>query len=452
MVGLHGEFDSTANAINVFGEGDPRKFAPALRRIIDRVRAQGATNVIWCWRPTGNNLTVSGSVISGLSLEVMYPGDQYTDWICADRYDTTLSHGSALNTYNTYFNWIAAGNLAGNTGTGGHNYPAGTGVNKARGILETGVGDTVSDSARAAWINTVPAGCAALNIKFWLWFNAAGTLRTFIDPATFPLTCLAMQAIGASSFFSRTGTGSIKIPKMGVNGSGHTILENSGFVSINKMRLHGVATHKSTAAIPSIYWYTIDASLRRDQVIEGYESFIWTERYSAYGDFQIVMKSTLANRRLLAVDTLIGMNGSYRVMKVRTISDDTDNTGQRNITITGKSLEAILDDRVAVPNLLGSTLTPNWILTGTPGDIARAMFNGVCVFKVLDSLDSIDFYTPGTLLPEGNIGEPANIITIVASPDTLYNSIKQICDAYNLGFRLIKDGDTGKLYFRDLRR
>jgi hypothetical protein len=35
-------------------------------------------------------------------------------------------------------------------------------------------------------------------------------------------------------------------------------------------------------------WYTLDDALRRDQVIEEFNSFIWTERYSAWGDFQII--------------------------------------------------------------------------------------------------------------------------------------------------------------------
>ena len=194
-------------------------------------------------------------------------------------------------------------------------------------------------------------------------------------------------------------------------------------------------------------WYTLDASLRRNQVIEGYKSFIWTERYSAAGDFQIVTRSSFANRQLLAADTWIGKAGSDYVMKVQTISDDTAADGSRMMTVTGMSLEKLLDDRVAMGVLSDTTTVPNWVLTGTPGDVAREMFTQVCVAGVLNPLDTIPFYTPGTLLHAGNIAEPPGVITVTVTPDTLYNSLKSICDTYNLGFRLVRNGDLSEVYF-----
>ena len=196
-----------------------------------------------------------------------------------------------------------------------------------------------------------------------------------------------------------------------------------------------------------IEWYTLDNSLRKAHVIEGFESFIWTERYSSIGDFQIVTKSTFENRTLLAPKTRITMAGSTYVMTVETVSDDTADDGKRNITVTGSSMEALLDDRVAMPAIGDLAETPVWTLTGTPGDIIRQMFHEICVFTVLDPLDTIPFYTDGTLLPSGNLGESADIITVSAAPDTLYNTIKKIADTYSMGFRLVRNGELGQIYF-----
>lgn len=196
-----------------------------------------------------------------------------------------------------------------------------------------------------------------------------------------------------------------------------------------------------------MYWYTLDDSLRRSQVIEGYNSFIWTERYSAFGDFQIVTQSTFQNRQLLAPKTWISMNGSYRVMIVDTVADTTGADGSRNITVTGRSLEALLLDRVGMPALASTTTTPNWVLTGTPGNIAREMFHQICVLGALSQQDSVPFYTIGSLLPNGSIAEPNQLLTISAQPDMLYNQIQQVCNAYGLGFRLVKNGDKGQVYF-----
>jgi hypothetical protein len=202
----------------------------------------------------------------------------------------------------------------------------------------------------------------------------------------------------------------------------------------------------------SYEWYTLDDSLRRDTVIEDFESFIWTERYSAAGEFQIITKSTFQSRRLLSVGTRIVRKVTYSnepqyVMTIETVSDEIDESGVHNLTVTGTSLEALLDDRVAMPSLTDTTTQPNWVITGTPGDIVREMFTTVCVTGALSANDTIPFYHSGTLLPAGGIPEDSSTITVTAEPDTLYNTIKKICDTYFLGFRLVRNGEHGQIYF-----
>jgi hypothetical protein len=194
-------------------------------------------------------------------------------------------------------------------------------------------------------------------------------------------------------------------------------------------------------------WFTLDSSLRRDQLIEGFESIIWTERYSDLGDVTIVTKSTYANRTLLSPGTRISKTGSTYVAVLDTIDDDTDQEGKRMITVTGKMFENILNDRMAMPALSNLAETPAWTVTGTPGDIVRQMFHEICVYGVLSALDTIPFFTEGTLLPAGNLPEPSDVVTISAPPDTLFNTIKKICDTFGLGFRFAKNGDLGEIYF-----
>lgn len=195
-------------------------------------------------------------------------------------------------------------------------------------------------------------------------------------------------------------------------------------------------------------WFTLDASLRRSQLIEGYTSSIWTERYNTAGDFQIVIKSTPQSRALLTPGTRLGLNMSKYVMVVDTVDDKTDDqTNERNITVTGKSLENMFNDRVAMPAISDTTTNPNWVVTGKPGDVIRYMVNQICVVCILDEHDTIPFYRLGILLPPGNIPEPSDSIVITAQPDTLYNTITQIASTYGLGFRLIRNGDAGEIFF-----
>jgi hypothetical protein len=76
------------------------------------------------------------------------------------------------------------------------------------------------------------------------------------------------------------------------------------------------------------------------------------------------------------------------------------------------------------------------------------VFNISCAGgSVFNGNDTIPFYVDGTLLPHGSIAEPTNTPTIFPKPDTVYNTLKSLCDPYNLGFRLVRDGDNSKVYF-----
>lgn len=194
-------------------------------------------------------------------------------------------------------------------------------------------------------------------------------------------------------------------------------------------------------------WYTLDSSLRRDTVIEGFESFLWTERYWDCGDFQIIAKSTYANRTLLTPGTWISRKGSTYVAIVDTVVDQTAEDGTRNLTVTGKMLEWLLNDRVAFSAITDTTTTPNWTITDTPGNICRYIFKLICVDGILNESDTIPFYTTGTLLPAGGIAEESESITVTITPNTVFSVIQQICQTYFLGFRFVKNEDLGQIYF-----
>lgn len=194
-------------------------------------------------------------------------------------------------------------------------------------------------------------------------------------------------------------------------------------------------------------WFTLNESLQRAEVIEGYESFVWTERYAEWGDFEILVNSEQSYRSLLQPGVRIGMNGSYYTMTVESVVDEIATDGVKKLTITGRSMEAILNDRVAYSAVDDLTAKPKWTLTGKPADIMRSMFNSICVTHVLDANDGIPFYTTGRLLPVGSIPEPTETVTMDFDPDSLYNDLVAVATIWPLGFRLVRDGDTGHVYF-----
>jgi hypothetical protein len=193
--------------------------------------------------------------------------------------------------------------------------------------------------------------------------------------------------------------------------------------------------------------YVLDSLLRREHVIDKFESLIWTERMRAYGDFELILDSILENKTRITAGSKLAMNESYRVMIAETIEDTTDSQGEAKLKIKGRSLEAILLDRIAKPTLSDLTTTPKWVITDTPANIARKIFHDICVLGLLDPGDIIPFVIEGSIFPEDTIGEPSEIITVEIEPTTVYDAIKNLCELYDMGFRLVRNFDTSQLYW-----
>lgn len=193
--------------------------------------------------------------------------------------------------------------------------------------------------------------------------------------------------------------------------------------------------------------YTLDSLYRREYVIDQFESLIWTDRYIPFGDFEISIRSTLESRSRLKVGTRLAMTESLSVMVVETVEDGTDKDGKRVLKATGRSLENILDDRVAKDSLSNTTTSPIWSINLPPADVARKIFHDICVTGILSPLDVIPFIVEGSFLPVNTIAEPVDPITVEIEPTTVYAALKSICETWNLGFRMLREYDMSKIYF-----
>jgi len=193
--------------------------------------------------------------------------------------------------------------------------------------------------------------------------------------------------------------------------------------------------------------YILDDLLRRIAVIDQYESFIWTERWAVFGDFELVVHSTSENRRLLKEGTQMVQNGSDRVMTIKTVDIKKDDDGRSILTVSGPSLEQILDDRAATEGLAGPTSDTNWVISGTAGNVCRKIFKDICIDGLLSTSDKIPFIKPGTIYPPSTIPESAIVFSASIPLSSVYEAIKELCDIYDLGFRLVRNQDKSELYF-----
>lgn len=192
--------------------------------------------------------------------------------------------------------------------------------------------------------------------------------------------------------------------------------------------------------------YVLDEKLRRVEVFDYYKSFIWTERFSSIGDFELVIQVEPRVLKYLTIGARLAIRDSMRVMEIETIEESNKKEG-RFLTISGRSMEKVLEDRIAKYSMSSLETEPVWKLTGKPADLVRLIFLRICINGALSPNDVIPFIQLGMLSPSSTLPEPEDEISLEISPSTLYSTFKQICDPYNLGFRILRNFDFSELYF-----
>jgi hypothetical protein len=192
--------------------------------------------------------------------------------------------------------------------------------------------------------------------------------------------------------------------------------------------------------------YILDSLLRRIEVVDIFESLIWTERFAEKGDFELLVHSTREMRQLFTPGTRIAINNSFRVMTVETVEDGTDEEGKATLKLKGPSLEGLLENRIAATQNEG-VLAQSWILTGTPGDVGRQIFDSICRDGDIDPGDVIPRLAPGKFYPDDTLIEFGTSQTFEVAPKSVAETLGNLCSAYDMGYRLVRDPDVGQLYF-----
>ena len=167
----------------------------------------------------------------------------------------------------------------------------------------------------------------------------------------------------------------------------------------------------------------LDTSLQAVTVLDGYNSLIWTDRYSEAGDFEIYTRASADLFEQIKLDYFLQRADSEHLMIIEKIATSTDVDEGNMVTITGRSLESILDRRIiwGQKDLNGGfqegikTLITETIIN--PSNTDRKISN--FIFK-----DSTD--------------QEITKLTLEAQydGDNLYDVIKAACEDKGIGFKV----------------
>jgi hypothetical protein len=173
-----------------------------------------------------------------------------------------------------------------------------------------------------------------------------------------------------------------------------------------------------------IFVYNHDRQLAG--IIESYEYFKWTRRYSTAGSFVLKAVGAPENAALLQIGCYIKKNDDQEIAMIEHI--EYNQTDKEMITASGRFATAMLDRRI-----IWGTETLN-------GDL------GACVGKLINNhliaptdparrIDFVSFISPSFNIP----------IHSQVSYKNLYDAVTELCDTADVGIRTTFAPETGTL-------
>lgn len=104
----------------------------------------------------------------------------------------------------------------------------------------------------------------------------------------------------------------------------------------------------------------LNTNLDAVSIVDTYESFIWTDRYYAYSDFELYEAMREGLLDYIKQDYYLQSKESEHVMIVEKIQITSDTEDSNHVTVTGRSLESILDRRIVWGQKLLSRKSSKW--------------------------------------------------------------------------------------------
>lgn len=196
--------------------------------------------------------------------------------------------------------------------------------------------------------------------------------------------------------------------------------------------------------------YILDDQYMREILLEGFLNFSWSERFQDVGTCEIVVPHNRANVAMYSTGTLIGLNVSDRVMEVKKCYEEVSDDGAKTLKVVCTDLVDILKDRIAWKEIKALGEKPEWVRKGKPKDIVdwvvgRAILGLNTPLHSQDkiaNLSSTNLYPPDSIVPHAT---SVNVTT--TTPKDVLSYVKEICEAYKLGFRLYRNPNLGGLHY-----
>jgi hypothetical protein len=197
--------------------------------------------------------------------------------------------------------------------------------------------------------------------------------------------------------------------------------------------------------------FTMNRSFIKQQVIDNFDSIIWTERYYGDSEVELVVPATIEMFRKLPLGVFLGVDNSDRIMILETM-----NIEKGKMKFTGISILPWLDNRFVRTSAKHDD--EHWYIENqVPGQILWSIVYYMCCqgSPYLNGTIPTGIPNPQRFIIPG-LGlrdyDTSGVPTKVGVPyGPVYKALKEIATSYKIGMQITLDSVTDSSYFLGFR-
>jgi hypothetical protein len=181
--------------------------------------------------------------------------------------------------------------------------------------------------------------------------------------------------------------------------------------------------------------YTLDRNFHKKDIIDGFSSVIWTERYSGDNEVELVVPPGSDTSKKLPIGSFLGLEGSDEIMILETLIPEQSK-------LTGLSLLPWLNNRFVRTSAAHEDRY--WYISGEPpGQVLWSIVFNMCCegSPYLDGTINIGIADPQDLVIPGlgliDYDTSGDNIAIGVPYGPLYNALKDIASTYQIGMQIL---------------
>lgn len=183
--------------------------------------------------------------------------------------------------------------------------------------------------------------------------------------------------------------------------------------------------------------------MEQGKIINGIRSKMWIERYLEAGEFEFIAPVSSGIMTALPIGSFVSHTDTRELMIVENQEVNQSGNGEAEVTVTGRSFETILENRIIGSNRgFPSTL-------GTTGDyLLEAMYiwnqalylmqDHILASNLINDDNALPYVTPSTAVTASGTYSPARSLKL----GTVYKGVLDILDIDNLGIKSLRPGSV----------